>query len=79
MFGPRFMAKWDGLSQSPILPGEVLDAGRKGARIGWQMNDFLGVREGGGCIYAPIAIRPCANLGEFKAILEKGMAKGGKQ
>jgi len=78
LFHRRFMVKWDALSQARILPAEVIDAGRSGAKIGWQMNDFLGVRGGSGCIYAPFAIRACDNLDDFRAIIDNGVAKGGK-
>lgn len=78
MLKRRFMVKWDALSQARMLPPEVEASGRRGAKVGWQMNDFLGVRDGSGCVYIPYAIKPCASLDDFRAILENGIAKGGR-
>lgn len=76
MFRDRLMVKWNALWQAKA-PQEVLDAGHKGAQIGWQMNGFMGVREGSGCIYKPFVARTCETIDDFRAILDNGIAKGG--
>lgn len=77
IYGGRLLVTWNALSQLRKLPQEVLDAGSRGAKIGWQMNNFLGLMEGSGCIYKPFTIKPCESLQDFQAILENGISNGG--
>lgn len=77
-FGKQFMVKWDALSQAEILPPEVVQAGKRGAKIGWQMNYWMGMSGGGsGCLYAPFNIRACDTANDFAAIVANGINSGG--
>ncbi len=76
-YGHRSMIQWNALSQFK-LPEEVVEAGARGARIGWQMNGFLGPRGGSGCVYPPFVLAPCKTTADFQSIMEKGIAVGGR-
>jgi hypothetical protein len=75
-WGHRFSVQWDALSQAPPDPA-VIDAGSRGATIGWQLNEFLGPAGGTGCIYGQ-SRTACRSAADFQSILDNGIALGGK-
>jgi hypothetical protein len=77
MYRDRLMVQWDALWQGKP-PQEVLDSGAHGARIGWQMNGFMGVWGGSGCVYKPFHTAACNNLADFQSILDNGINYGGR-
>ncbi len=76
-YGHRAMVQWNALSQF-VLPPEIAQAGGRGARVGWQMNGFLGPRGGSGCVYPPFVLAPCKTMADFQSIMDKGTEAGGR-
>ena len=76
-YGSRLMVQWNALFGGRVVQ-EVLDAGQAGARIGWQMNAFLGVFQGTGCIYPGFVRAPCRSAEDFQRILDNGIDHGGR-
>jgi hypothetical protein len=82
-YGPRLLVQWNALSQFmsakgvAVLPQEVLDARNQGALIGWQLNGFMGIWGGTGCIYPTDSILPCKTVADFQAIFDNGIDQGG--
>jgi hypothetical protein len=72
-FGKRLAVQWDALSQTDPNPA-VIEAGRKGATVAWQLNQFLGPRGGTGCIYGERRTR-CKSDADFWSILENGLRR----
>ena len=77
VYGHRLMVQWNALNQG-VMPQEIVRAGQRGARMGWQMNGFLGVRGGSGCVYPPFVLAPCKTMADFQSIMEKGIVAGGR-
>jgi hypothetical protein len=83
-FGSRLLVQWNALSQfvgpggRAVLPEEMLDARARGAQIGWQLNGFLGIWGGSGCVYLPFRIQPCKTVADFQKILENGIDNGAR-
>ena len=75
-FHGRFEVQWDALSTGSVDP-EVLSAAQMGAQVGWQMNDGLGSK-GANCAMANGAFGPCAGPAQFQAMLDNGIALGGR-
>lgn len=74
-FPGRFAVQWNGLSADKVSP-VVLEAGQRGAIIGWQSNQYLGT--GAGCnATTPARATPCTNT-SFDRILQNGIATGGQ-
>jgi hypothetical protein len=78
-YGRRLLVQWNSLSQFQnartgawILPREVLNAAKGGARIGWQLNNSLGPYSGAACIYPPFNKGPCKTLEDFEQIFKAG-------
>lgn len=76
-YGHRAMVQWNALSQF-VLPPEIVQAGGRGARLGWQMNGFLGPRGGSGCVYPPFILAACKTMADFQSIMDKGAEVGGR-
>jgi len=74
-FGPRFAIQWNGLNSGGKLPEVVLDAGRRGAKIGWQSNAFRGL-QGAGCNAERKGPAVPCDMKGYRAILERGIATG---
>jgi hypothetical protein len=75
-FPGRFAIQWNGLSATKTAP-TVLKARDRGAIIGWQTNQFGGF-DGSGCDSANVAqAQPCTGQ-SYLAILENGIAQGGR-
>ena len=63
----RCLIQWDALYQGPP-PKEVLDAGKQGALVGWQLNGFAGTWGGSGRVYDhPFRVGPCQSPADFQA------------
>lgn len=74
----RFAVQWDGLTAGPP-PAVVLEAGRRGALIGWQTNMFRG-QDGAGCgveVQAFAQAHACS-LAEYQAVLDNGLRHGAR-
>jgi hypothetical protein len=80
-FPGNFAVQWNALSAQQLNPA-VIAAGRKGAIIGWQLNEAGGVRGGAFCFYGPRgpAMRrmKCNSQKDFQAMLDNGINNGGK-
>lgn len=75
-FAGRFSVQWNGLTAAGPLAETVLEAGKRGAVVGWQSNAFRGL-EGAGCnTQRRASSEPCDEPG-FDAILQRGIATGG--
>jgi hypothetical protein len=70
-FKGRLAVQWNALSHLEPNPA-VTDAGRNGAIVAWQMNEFLGPQGGSGCFYGEQR-RPCKSPDDFYAILANGI------
>jgi hypothetical protein len=77
LYRDRLLVQWDALWNGPA-PKEVIDAGKKGARIGWQMNGFMGAWGGSGFIYPHWKIAACKTPADFQSILDNGMNMGAR-
>jgi hypothetical protein len=73
-FKGRLSVQWNALSQKDLNPA-VIDAGREGAIVAWQMNEFLGPEGGSGCIYGEQRLR-CKSTEDFYSILGNGVGQG---
>jgi hypothetical protein len=77
LFPGRFAVQWNGLSGFKVAPS-VIEAGEKGAVIGWQTNMFKGRRAGSGCpIARGVDLGPCTKE-TYAQILELGLKNGGR-
>jgi len=73
-FPRRFAMQWDGLSTSTPA-ASVIDAGQRGAIVGWQTNLYLGNNGGTGCGspgIVKVPATPCDEAG-YEAILQNGV------
>ena len=73
-FNGRLSVQWNALSQREPNPA-VTDAGRKGAIVAWQLNEFLGPQGGTGCFDGEQRVR-CKSVDDFDAILNNGISQG---
>ena len=75
MFPGRIAIQWDALSTTPLsaVAGDVLDAGRLGAFIGWQANGGAGAN-GSSCTDDGA---PCTNA-TYQQLLDNGIDSGGR-
>jgi hypothetical protein len=76
MFPGRFAVQWDGLTAAKSAPS-VLAAGRSGAIVGWQTNEYNGL-EGSGCGSNDfLNVQGCSNVA-YADILRYGIKLGGQ-
>lgn len=73
-FRGRLSIQWNALSQREPNPA-VIDAGRKGAIVAWQMNEFLGPQGGSGCFYGEQRSH-CKTNEDFEIMLRNGIDRG---
>jgi hypothetical protein len=73
-FNGRLSVQWNALSQREPNPA-VTDAGRKGAIVAWQLNEFLGPQGGSGCFDGEQRVR-CKSIEDFEATLNNGISRG---
>ena len=71
----RLAVQWNALSNRPPDPA-VIDAGEHGAIVGWQLNEFLGIK-GSGCFYGDQRA-PCRSMDDFQKMLDNGIQTGGR-
>ncbi len=76
VYRERILVQWDALWNGRP-PAEVFAAGKRGARIGWQMNGFMGEWGGSGYIYPGWKIGACKTPADFQSILDNGINLGG--
>ena len=76
VYRDRLLVQWDALWNGKP-PQEVLTAGKRGARMGWQMNGFMGEWGGSGYIYPGWKIGVCKTSADFQSILDNGINRGG--
>ena len=75
-FSNRISVQWDALSNGTPDP-EVMVAQAMGAKMAWQLNDRMGVL-GAGCMVSSNVFAVCQSTPAFQAILDYGIALGGK-
>ena len=71
----RLIVQWDALSNG-TAPAELIAAGKKGARIGFQMNGFMGAWGGSGYIYPHWKLEACKTPADFQRMLDNGLNMG---
>jgi hypothetical protein len=74
-FGKRFSVQWNGLNKDGKLSDTVIAAGRKGAIIGWQSNQYQG-HDGAGCNLSRRTARAPCDTDGYRAILKRGLDTG---
>lgn len=72
----RFAVQWNGLTATGRIANSVVEAGRRGAIIGWQTNAFRGLN-GAGCNADRLAVAATCSSKDYAAILARGIALGG--
>ncbi len=76
-FGRRFAVQWNGLTAGGKLSPAVLRAGRLGAVIGWQTNQFQGP-DGSACNDVRSPQPTACTEDAYRAILQRGIDEGAR-
>jgi len=71
----RLLVQWNALWNG-WAPKELVAAGKSGARIGFQMNGFMGAWGGSGYIYPHWKIEACKTPADFQYLLDNGLNMG---
>ena len=78
-FCNRLSVQWNALANlSDRLEPGVLNAGKMGATIAWQMNERLGAHGGSGYIGSNGQFLPCQTPDQYQAMLDDGISLGGQ-